>query len=439
MPPCTAFKRNCTPCTSRAKVRGPPGLCGIHANMVTTPALRAIFDHDQEIYRDSWEKIRAGTHELVGNRLRPIATGPVAPVVPPPPPAICGHMMTSGRPCTKLAVANAHNKCNMHHTMMVRRAEDAVLNTARREMRRRHRAGATVAEIDGYAETVLPTLTDRTRRRLLWEADGLATREFFNEIQFLMDAGGTLEQVQTQIGEWMIAGDLSERRAVTVMEWATRVNAHRMWRANNPIMGRGPQPRADQREAQLALDPQNVHTREISDQMRDSLAILLKVSVPDTQTNTTREIRESWYTQGRSPQDVAVVYADMVSWWNRPTIFTNGDKLYKRCMRGLWYTIKGYSGEARAELEKRLWEECRDAAIPYVVCTQGHMARLSNVLVGFDDAFVPPVPVGEILQQKMAAISAMDVESEKQIELAKALLVELKVPEDKHADWLSAF
>jgi hypothetical protein len=67
------------------------------------------------------------------------------------------------------------------------------------------------------------------------------------------------------------------------------------------------------------------------------------------------------------------------------------------------------------------------------------MARLSNVMVGFDDAFAPPIPVGEILQQKMAAIAAMDIESEKQIELAKALLAELKVPEEKHSDWLAAF
>jgi hypothetical protein len=55
---------------------------------------------------------------------------------------------------------------------------------------------------------------------------------------------------------------------------------------------------------------------------------------------------------------------------------------------------------------------------PYSVCTQGHVARLSNVMIGFDDAFVPPVPVGEILQQKMAAIYGMDVSYEEQLRLA---------------------
>jgi hypothetical protein len=113
--------------------------------------------------------------------------------------------------------------------------------------------------------------------------------------------------------------------------------------------------------------------------------------------------------------------------------------MYKKVLRGLWWTIKQYKGELRTELEKRLWDECRDACVPYSVCTQGHMARLSNVMVGFDDAFVPPVPVGEILQQKMAAIFGMEVAYEKQIELAEGVLAELKIPVEEHSNWLSAF
>jgi hypothetical protein len=60
-------------------------------------------------------------------------------------------------------------------------------------------------------------------------------------------------------------------------------------------------------------------------------------------------------------------------------------------------------------------------------------------MVGFDEAFVPPVPVGEILQQKMAAISAMDIEYEKQIQLAEEVLAELEIPREEHNNWLAAF
>jgi hypothetical protein len=222
------------------------------------------------------------------------------------------------------------------------------------------------------------------------------------------------------------------------MQTAERLLRARAWReqaAVNP-----PQAfRADQREAQLAHDNQNVHTQEISKQMKDSIALLVAVEVPATQTSTFNELSASWRRLAANQPELDAVYADTVAWWNRPTIFAQGDKLYRKCLRGLWWTIKNYKGEVREELEKRLWQECKEAAIPYSVCTQGHMARLSNVMVGFDDAFAPPVPVGEILQQKMAAISEMDIEYEKQIELAEAVLAELKIPHEEHKNWLAAF
>jgi hypothetical protein len=52
--------------------------------------------------------------------------------------------------------------------------------------------------------------------------------------------------------------------------------------------------RADQREAQLAADSQNVHTREITQQMKDSINILLAVDVPKDQTGSVREMRVDW-------------------------------------------------------------------------------------------------------------------------------------------------
>jgi hypothetical protein len=196
---------------------------------------------------------------------------------------------------------------------------------------------------------------------------------------------------------------------------------------------------ANQREAQLAADPQNVHTHEITQQMKDAVSMLTAVQVPNTQTNTLNEIQDTFLEQKRPLYDVRKVMDDVEVWWRRPTTYTREDGLYRKCLRGLWWTIKQYKGEVRTELEKRLWDELRDGAIPHSVCTQGHMARLSNVMVGFDEAFVPPVPVGEILQQKMAAIYGMDVSYDEQIRLANEVFAELKIPEAQHADWLAAF
>jgi hypothetical protein len=305
-----------------------------------------------------------------------------------------------------------------------------------REVKRRWRRQVTAQELDDYVATAVHGLVERCRRTVRTTADYLILRPFYNRITFLGHAEATLEQLLANAEGWVADGIISERRGELVAQFAMNLARMRAWRQAHPPAQVW---RPDQREAQLAHDGQNVHTPEIAKQMNDSLNILLAVEVPVSQVNSVQEILASWRTQGRSEQEIAVVYADLVTWWNRTMVYKAGDKLYKKCLRGLWCTIKSYKGETRAELEKRLWDECRDAAIPYSVCTQGHMARLSNVMVGFDEAFVPPIPVGEILQQKMAAISAMDVEYDKQIEMAEQVLAELKIPHEEHKNWLAAF
>ncbi len=426
---CTAFKRNCQPCGSR--VNHETGLCGIHRQLVANPVLRARFDHDQAIYREAWERIQAGTHRLVGNHLRPIDAEPVAL---PPPRGPCGHVMKNGHPCTR--TAGEHGKCGMHHSLDVRHDEDVPMKAAIRVAKRMWRDRQTVVAIDNYVTVVSAGLVERCRRELRHVVNRMVLAPFYDRIHFLVHNGATLEQLDAHVDGWVADGALTERRGVDVAMFAQGVIRAQQWRLAHPPAQVW---RPDQREAQLAHDGQNVHTPEITKQMKDSLDILLAVEVPVTQVNSVQEILDSWRTQGRPEQEIAVVYTDLVTWWNRTMVYKAGDKLYKKCLRGLWCTIKSYKGETRAELEKRLWDECRDAAIPYSVCTQGHMARLSNVMVGFDEAFVPPIPVGEILQQKMAAISAMDIEYDKQIEMAEEVLAELNIPREEHGNWLAAF
>jgi hypothetical protein len=84
---------------------------------------------------------------------------------------------------------------------------------------------------------------------------------------------------------------------------------------------------------------------------------------------------------------------------------------------------------------KRLWEECEEAV---GMCCEGHLARLANVLVGFDEAFKPPVPVGEILQQKMADIAQMKLSPKLKLQKAIAVMDELAIPIADRAPWLEA-
>ena len=437
MPTCIAFKRSGMPCTSNGREQY-GGMCGTHWHH-NNPVLVARFNHDQEIYREAWEGIALGTHQIDVERQRvvriQVAQAPVAaaPVV------ICNALKTNGVQCSKHA-SHPDGKCGMHHGIAARRLEDAPGRVVRREMRRLNRAGATIAQLDAYVAEHTAALVPRVRRDIMWELDHLIMSPFYIRVEGEIQGNrATQEQMDAILIGWMEAGHLNGRRMEIVRVRVENAFMRRQWMDAARLAPPERQFTAAQREAQLAADSQNVHTTEISKQMKDSLDILLAVDVPATQQATITEIVESWRALGYPEVTIERVRLDIVTWWNRTEVYRAGDKLYKKALRGLWWTIKSYKGELRTELEKRLWDECRDAALPYSVCTQGHLARISNVMVGFDDAFVPPVPVGEVLQQKMAAISEMDVPYEKQIELAEAVLAELKVPAEEHKNWLAAF
>jgi len=430
---CQAFKTNGQPCTARLRADlVQHGLCGTHCNHIGNEVLTFHFNRIQAQRREAWNR----------RQQAPPAGEPVAP--PAPTERLpCGHIMVGGRVCARLSAGHADGKCQLHHALIVRRDQRQPMTETLAWVRRMYRGGAPIAEIDQEVARRIGTMPQNIYRQATQDrVDGILLEPYENQIRRLINHGGTLEQADAQIEEWQNfnvvsqrRGDILRRRATGIMEmFRWREEWEQRWHA-----AAAPRFGPDQREAQLAADSQNVHTKEITKQMNDALAMLLAVDVPDTQINTCREIRECWDVQGNIPSEVGAVHRDLVDWWNRKTIFNTNDKLYKRCLRGLWWTIKQYKGETRTELEKRLWQECKEAALPYSVCVQGHMARLSNVMVGFDEAFVPPVPVGEILQQKMAAISAMDIEYEKQIEMAEELLAELKIPAEQHGNWLAAF
>ena len=430
---CQAFKATGVPCTSRLRpelLQG--GYCGTHSAHIGNELFTDRFNREQAQRREAWNR-----------RQQPPPAGEPAP--PPPPPVerpACGHIMVGGRVCDRLSAGHADGKCSRHHNLLVRRAEEGPMRDTITWVRREYRNGVGVAIIDReVARRIAEMPQHHIRQRTQIDVDTIILEPYAEQLNRLFNQGGTIEQADAQIEEWQNfnvllhrRGDVLRLRAIRMLEM---IIWRREWQQNHPA----PAPRfgPDQREAQLAADSQNVHTREITKQMNDALAMLLAVQVPDTQVNTIREIRDSWDAQGNIPSEVGAVHRDITDWWNRKTIFNANDKLYKRCLRGLWWTIKQYTGDTRKELEKRLWQECKEGALPYSVCVQGHMARLSNVMVGFDEAFVPPVPVGEILQQKMAAISAMDIEYEKQIQLAEEVLAELEIPREEHNNWLAAF
>ena len=200
----------------------------------------------------------------------------------------------------------------------------------------------------------------------------------------------------------------------------------------NPIPIPAPDTRTELQR--LATDTQNVHTAPVSRQTNRGIAELMKLTVPPEQ-NTLHELRTTWtaiYT-GRAVDER--IYDDILIWYSQPTCCKENDWLYKSLLDRLIVKIKSFKDVAvKRQLFMRLQQECADS---YRMCCIGHINRIVNVMIGFDEAFQPSIPKGEILQNKFAMFSQMEDDTEKYVQ-ATALLAELGVVGDEAAVWLDA-
>lgn len=189
--------------------------------------------------------------------------------------------------------------------------------------------------------------------------------------------------------------------------------------------------------AAIARDHQNVHTRVVSQQTNDSTAKLLAMSVPETQ-HTEKTLAKIWVSNPTiNYSRFLQVVNDINRWFNTKDCRVVGDNLYRRLLRGLVANILSQKDiECKSELFRRLWEECYESV---GMCCEGHISRLCNVLVGFDESFKPPVAFGEILQSKMAMIAGLDIAEEEKRRQANAFFDEYGTPAEERAAWLEAF
>lgn len=191
--------------------------------------------------------------------------------------------------------------------------------------------------------------------------------------------------------------------------------------------------------AVIAMDRQNVHTRPVVEQSNKNLKKLL-----EEQEKLGKPMRApEWFAAKwlvRSYGTWRVVTStvnDMMTWYNTANCKIHNDWLYRRALDGLYLKLQSLdNNDMRAELYKRTFEECYESI---GMCCEGHISRLCNVLVGFDDTFAPPIPFGEILQSKMAAISVMEIPTDEKVRQAIEFFNEFAVPEAERSAWLEAF
>lgn len=184
----------------------------------------------------------------------------------------------------------------------------------------------------------------------------------------------------------------------------------------------------------IASSEQSVHTTVVLKATNDGIGILSDISVPDGQ-KTIAEICLAWFKLYTSNQ-IEKVMKDMKFWGSKPTVMHKTKNVYKDVLRGLWAKIKTYKGELYKELLKRLWEECWESI---GLCADGHVGRLVNVLVGFDEEFKNDVSPMVYFQNNIALIADANTPLEFKVQQAKKLMDEIGMPEAQRGDWLSAF
>lgn len=134
-------------------------------------------------------------------------------------------------------------------------------------------------------------------------------------------------------------------------------------------------------------------------------------------------------------QGFLLVANDVERWYSTETCRRVGDRLYGRLLEGLWTLIEQQPEDRRTELKTRLWQEATESV---GMCCEGHIARLVNVMSGFDEAFQPRVSTGDIVQSKMAELAGKDLPAADKIAQARAFLTELSFTAEEQAPWLDA-
>lgn len=201
-----------------------------------------------------------------------------------------------------------------------------------------------------------------------------------------------------------------------------------------------PPPVERRRLGVLANDEQNVHTQEVSNQTNDAIQRLLAIPIPPEQRSRATLFRAWNLLYGPTREQKIEVATDVDRHFQLMHCRTQSpqapDMLYRRMVRGLVaYITRVQDAEVRTNLWQRMYEECREAI---GVCIDGHISRLSNVLVGFDENFKSPVSQGELIQNRISAIGAMDVNPEEKTRLATAFFEEIALPADRRTAWIEA-
>ena len=284
------------------------------------------------------------------------------------------------------------------------------------------------------ATMVTPLQQIRTRHNSR-VADGL-TRDL-NDIQQRLERGEVevREEIRNHQRQQNVLEQARQRAREAVAE-QLRAEEERLARAAQlredlrlrpVVFRRDPEGGIDLRA--FAEDAQSVHRSSVQNATHKAVVELLSRPAPPAEQDTLPEIVGVFNTptslRWASPDARDTVVTELTDNYFNATAFNIA---YGRVVDYIWAYIRGHA--EKTELVQRLAEELYEGR---GMCANGKMARLINVLQGYDESLTTAAP-RELFQQRIAELSSKPAAERESA--ARALFAEFRIPIAEHAVWL---
>jgi hypothetical protein len=221
---------------------------------------------------------------------------------------------------------------------------------------------------------------------------------------------------------------VAQREAeAAAQQWALQAEFEEQLNTRPVVFGIDPEGDIDLRA--FALDPQSVHRSSVQNATHKAVLELLSRPAPPADQDTLPEIVGIFNTSAtlRWPAQNArdITITELTDNYFNMSAFSVP---YSSVLDYVWAFICGHA--EKNELTQRLAEELYEGQ---GMCSNGKMARLINILQGYDESLETAAP-RELFQQRIAELASKPMSE--RTAAAHALFAEFRIPEDEHAVWL---
>jgi hypothetical protein len=240
----------------------------------------------------------------------------------------------------------------------------------------------------------------------------------------------SIQRIQpfTRTAMTMAARALRRRREQALADMIRAILNNEDDHGNPVVFARDPDGSVNLRA--FAQDNQSVHRSSVQDMAQKGIEKIMAGPAPEQNRDTVFEVTVAFTSQDIRWSESAS-YESTVQELQRDYEITESFGVkYAQVLDRVWVFIVKHA--ERAELTRRLAEELAEGR---GMCSNGKMARLVNVLQGYDDAVaVELAPSREQFQNKIAALSALPLYERRHA--ASELFAEYKIPDAERDAWL---